>query len=213
MFNSLTWHPGINNAFCPTHERPPAAKCNCGFNAYHSLSLAKRHHRNYPAKDNVLLGAIAGRGQTQVHHQGFRCQQAQVLAFLAPRKYHGRYQIVAATFKVPLFSSARKFKRYVNKLVAPAPAIIKPDGPNFRQHLHKEMIEEYKLTAIAGLGSAAITYSLITLFWPFPDLSADGLLPEILTLLLKILILVTVTFNVTLFSHQFCQRANSNSML
>jgi len=84
------WEPGSNDATCNKHEhQAPAPDCKCGFNAHHQLRGAIeeaehwRHHNKRSDKVQILvIGAIAGKGQVELHRSGFRCQSAQILALL-----------------------------------------------------------------------------------------------------------------------------------
>lgn len=82
LFQGAPWRPGTNLAYCNTSEikahTPPGPDCHCGFNVYHALESAEAEAAKY--RELLVVGAIAGKGEIQVHKDGFRCEQAQVLA-------------------------------------------------------------------------------------------------------------------------------------
>jgi len=63
----------------------------CGFNAYHDLGSALADAKAFMStptakllrSGSLVVGMIAGRGDVEIHKDGFRCEKAQILA-LAP---------------------------------------------------------------------------------------------------------------------------------
>ncbi len=75
------WHDGVNEAACNFNRQhwPPVLACGCGFWGYfehtpHDLGLG-----GVP-----VTGAIEGFGHTLIGNDGFRCQQARIVALHVP---------------------------------------------------------------------------------------------------------------------------------
>src|SRR5688572_5139919 len=73
----VVWLPGVNQAYCiGGPHRAPAQGCHCGFNAWHDPQP------DY--EEGYLQGAIAARGHLEVHYDGFRAEQAKIIALYCP---------------------------------------------------------------------------------------------------------------------------------
>jgi len=122
------WVPGVNVASCDALRQEmqvdhqiPALYCECGFYAWHRPTML-------PASPWRLTGAIAARGGLQVHAQGFRAGEAQVIGLLRPQKGHGEQvpveqaHRVAATYSVPLFDDLQQLQAHAQRYAAVIPA-------------------------------------------------------------------------------------------
>jgi hypothetical protein len=74
------WHPGTNVGYCSEHTEPEQ-ECQCGLYAYHSLGDALDL-----TVDGDLVGVVAARGALQVHAEGFRSEQAVIIALAIPHR-------------------------------------------------------------------------------------------------------------------------------
>lgn len=137
------WKPGINRSFCWV-KNPDSADltvphdgglCHCGFNAFFELNKAVC---SYTAPDSVI-GAVAGAGKVQIHEEGFRSEEAQVIALcfvpgnsvikkyfdefipgsfcvteesICGKRDHGLIQKAADKYGVPLFDSLEDMFRF-----------------------------------------------------------------------------------------------------
>jgi len=142
-----SWRSDANLAYCQRHPHlAPATGCDCGFNAYHDLTSATKKF-NGPIDgfldddEYMIIGAVAGRGQLEIHHHGFRSEQAQVLALYVPDNYDtscSRYQRackkVAAKYGVPLFKDKKRLQAYLEELpVQKVPDEQRPARPEPEQ--------------------------------------------------------------------------------
>lgn len=110
--NHSVWQPGINTAKCHRYNHlAPASGCHCGFNAWYSLRKA---NKNY---NGIIIGAIAGAGRVELHYDGFRSSQAQIIALLvAPYRSATSLKFVEEIgdkYNVPVFENKKDFKRFV----------------------------------------------------------------------------------------------------
>lgn len=123
---NYSWHHGINYAECyrslntglePCLSIPgPSSACACGFNAWYSLRLLLKEVKTKQVKSDLVLGAIAGAGDFQLHSKGFRSEQAQILAFYVTECYRTAPAIQAAEkLGVPVFLNAEELEEYVSR--------------------------------------------------------------------------------------------------
>ena len=141
FFRNYSWSQGSNSADCSYGHTAPDPDCYCGFNAFYSLKEAQRyindqlHHEaetNFYCGD-VIIGAIAGKGAMELHKQGFRCQEAQILGLVrlkVDNRSIGKAKILYAEmrshrqqafeladrYQVPLYQDGDKLKTAINGL-------------------------------------------------------------------------------------------------
>lgn len=90
LLSSVTanyWRPGINIAHCAQHVAPQE-DCGCGLYAYYDLRSAEKRRYlafglNYVGA-KLMAGAVACRGQSWLHHDGLRAEEAVILALAIP---------------------------------------------------------------------------------------------------------------------------------
>ena len=114
------WEPGLNHANCHMGHEAPARDCHCGFNAYYCLE---------DTTYGGVCGAIAGAGKVELHGDGFRSSEAQIIALLAvaPNKYNSyssyyskdELKEIEATYGVPVFTDKKEFLKYVRTKAKP----------------------------------------------------------------------------------------------
>jgi hypothetical protein len=77
----VMWRHGDNTAYCGRGflHHAPDADCECGWYAYHDLAHAVQHAETFGVHA-VVVAMVAGRGETLIHHDGFRCACATILA-------------------------------------------------------------------------------------------------------------------------------------
>jgi len=133
-YTFFEWQPEVSKASCQNGHKAPHAQCSCGFHAYHELGSAL----SLPLGRPGIVGAIAGRGQAQVHASGFRCAEAQVLALLEPEEqaepWMGRLTWVsrrrakqlARRYRVPLFASTGDLLAYCRQIACGIPSTLRP---------------------------------------------------------------------------------------
>jgi len=138
------WQPGVNRASCHPGgmvrpyeatvdgHQAPGAKCHCGFNAYHRLDRAyetawnyielgydTRGPRTYVREYTIALGAIAGRGSVQIHQQGFRAAEAQILALSLVHEDQPLHELVEAAalrYRVPLVETPLHLSKQIGAI-------------------------------------------------------------------------------------------------
>lgn len=95
-FGDGAWQVGVTRAEC-TRGCPSIPNtvwddsdihcCRCGLHAYHSMDhlLARqRPHVTLLARGELVIGIVAGKGNMQIHEDGWRAEKAQILGLLAP---------------------------------------------------------------------------------------------------------------------------------
>ncbi len=71
---------------------PPTRRCSCG--------LYARHDPPFVPGAGWVLGAVVAWGRLEVHHDGFRAEQARVVAFAAPEAHDEPLDALAAAYGV-----------------------------------------------------------------------------------------------------------------
>jgi hypothetical protein len=118
------WQPGPNRAECLRRAHwAPAQGCNCGWNAYHSLSSVS-------VLPGQIAGAIQAGGLVHVHYHGFRAERAEIVALLKPEDWPEEAKQLADHYNVPLFDSAKELKDYLKPMaVYSIPETARPKKP------------------------------------------------------------------------------------
>jgi len=145
------WEPGVNQAEClakitSVSHPAPDPDCDCGFNAYHKLKTARLHllpdpRGNRPRAE--IIGAVAGRGNIEVHHAGWRAGEAQIIGLLDMGK-KSRSRMIADRYQVPLFPTGAELEKHARRLAAAVPEDLLPPG----ETLTKAQVQAAK--AVAG---------------------------------------------------------------
>ena len=122
MFSSaVPWNPGVNQARCYHWHSAPGPNCLCGLNAYYTLGEAVKQAHLRPAwsRGRSIIGVVAGKGAVRLHRQGFRCQEAQVLALYTPKgKSRPEQQItkISEKYQVQVYESGKQLQEAVSQL-------------------------------------------------------------------------------------------------
>ena len=108
------WNKGINIAECH-HDLPcsesPGKECHCGFNAWNNWEDNEESHYD------GITGFVAGAGRVEVHPQGFRSSEAQILAlFMSKKDYLRCGDKFCSYYGVPVFVNKIKFLKYCENL-------------------------------------------------------------------------------------------------
>jgi len=123
-FDSSPWQPGENHSICCFHAHTESITgCQCGFYAYHSLTRAAFARATSPRNHPVVIGAVAGRGSSQIYHHGWRALEAQVIALY---RYQPEADEVSSRYRVPLFTSDQELEQSVYPEVCLAPSSLIP---------------------------------------------------------------------------------------
>jgi len=177
LFQGAAWRPGHNLAYCHSAgHTAPADDCHCGFNAYYQLEDACEWVRH---SKRVVIGLIAAKGRLQAHHNGFRAEEAQVLALWLPAaskhdllNWQGKR--LAARYQVPLVSSAELQALASNYQIPAVPVSLRPQAEE-----DSEIIQPLKQTLTSRLQTnerSSVHNLLIYLFFALACLSALGFL-------------------------------------
>lgn len=141
-------HPAARGA--PRIHSAPHQRCACGIYAYHQLQ--------YVVPSNYcLIGAVAARGDVQLHQDGWRAAEVQVLAFYHPRNRPGDWQLAlnaAEQFQIPLFVDQQQFLDFVNKVARPA-------SPTAVPRLNKATTLIDSFSSMSGLAIFAVVFYLL----------------------------------------------------
>jgi hypothetical protein len=156
------WRPGVNLAVCRWHDHPHS-DCGCGLYACHELSDVVSFSGEAP-----MIGAIAARGHIESHTDGFRAEEAVIVALAtnsADPQLQARAVLVAAYYQVPLVA-ADELVAIAARYGAPVPRNQRPE-PSSRQSADADPCPRRPgllLTGIAFIVSCQIT--LVTSNWP-----------------------------------------------
>src|SRR5690606_9017728 len=78
------WQRGVTFATCTqneAHHHRAVKSCECGLHAHHTLVGAGQVRARTPEVNSfIVIGAVAGAYEVQVHHDGWRAAEAQILA-------------------------------------------------------------------------------------------------------------------------------------
>jgi hypothetical protein len=126
----IRWDPGENEAAClgrrgmlgwkssraPHPRGSPAAGCECGFYALHSLpelneepgrSIWEIDADTSGGRHGLVLGVVEGYGRALIGTAGWRARFGRVLALfrgvVAPDLHRGRLDDIAVRYQVPLY--------------------------------------------------------------------------------------------------------------
>lgn len=113
-----TWAPGIHKAQCLSKEYPrcsdsPGEYCDCGIYAYHHFWFPRITDCN--KNDITVAAAVAGKGKTFIHHDGWRTEEAQILCFYKNTidEYNDNMiQTLSEQHEVPWFKTPEKFENF-----------------------------------------------------------------------------------------------------
>ena len=129
------WTPGITTASCANertgHEGRAAQDCHCGLHAYHSLQGAGFIRSRTPAvRSFIVIGAVAGGREVQVHYDGWRAAEAQVLGLWYDFSKHVRsIELLAQHYGVSTFRNVAELEERLPDYVAEIPMSSRPPKP------------------------------------------------------------------------------------
>lgn len=109
------WNPGVNVASCTNtlqHRDVPQEGCHCGFWCLDDLAKAKRRiakELDFINTDHVI-GSVVGMGKCIRHSDGWRMEQAMVVAFVDPVMLVNDAFLVVEKDKSTLFEYAAVLK-------------------------------------------------------------------------------------------------------
>jgi len=178
------WQPGTNTADCVFYRhRAPAADCKCGFNAHHqiggALTEAAAWYQEWEQchDDSVVLviGAIAARGEAQVHHHGFRSEEAQILGLTTIGEVPAITELAetAAYYQVPVYTGTYQLvqacRRSSNDHLSAAPKDMIPPTPDEHgsgdgRYPWSWMCKAYQCAFGARIGIVLLASFLFTVF-------------------------------------------------
>ena len=107
--SDIPWQPGLNHASgCSGSHTSPGPNCHCGFNGWYRMPDNKTSHYK------GITGAFAGAGRVQMHKDGFRSSEAQILALLASRQSQADGLAgIADKYGIPVFTDEQEFYDFV----------------------------------------------------------------------------------------------------
>lgn len=107
----------VNQACCKkTSHQAPKQDCSCGLHAFYHLSDATRYVEDLFDVDRSIVGVVAAQGNTQMHKEGFRAQQMQILGFYLYKHQKYLKKSLENAFHVKIFLSSEDMLNYVNAL-------------------------------------------------------------------------------------------------
>lgn len=168
----VAWEPGVNQARCtrnPEHQ-PPMKRCRCGIYSFHRPQGAQDRQR----RCGGVIGAIAGRGQVQLTHDGVIVQEAQILGLCrsgARSAEAEQLDRVANAYQVPLFDSIGELEEHAERFAAPAPEQAIPPPISVQQRWHYLWLTPVILLLAFLVGSSIwveFTMSASALWWLHP---------------------------------------------
>lgn len=86
-------------------HRSPDPDCHCGFNAWFDIGKAERNYQG-------VIGAVAGAGKTELHNEGFRSSEAQILCLFSEER-SAELEKISKKYGVPVFSDRQEFLDYL----------------------------------------------------------------------------------------------------
>lgn len=144
----VAWKPGINRARCvkvldkkEPHGKIPANDCDCGWHAFHEIHSLLIMYVNTKF-DVHWHGAIAGSGRVEIHSEGWRSEEAQLIALYCHiNKYVSQeekevcreeIESVSKYYQVPVFENLKEFYDYIysEKVLNSAEKIPKKERPS-----------------------------------------------------------------------------------
>ena len=110
-----TWRPGVNLAYCQGNEHvAPDSGCGCGFNAYYSLESLNRLTRD------TVIGAIAAKGDVELHKRGFRCESAQIIGLvdldIGDAIYSRKIARASERYQVPVYENGPALEEALSEI-------------------------------------------------------------------------------------------------
>ena len=131
LFEGPAWRPGKNLAYCQkAAHRAPALDCHCGFNAYHDLKdayqEAQASQRNLK---NLVIGAVLAKGHLEIHHSGFRAEEAQVIGLWSPQGQSEQLQALSVYYQVSVFATSQALEASASSLGEAVSTSLRPLKP------------------------------------------------------------------------------------
>lgn len=109
MRQEIIWDGPLQTAGCYklkadwSAHKAPHPDCSCGLYAYDSPEIWESGWRRSPIWD-LVIGAVAGSGETMIHDQGFRSERMQIIGLLRPPGWFSVNQL-ESRYQVPLADS------------------------------------------------------------------------------------------------------------
>ena len=137
IVDDFYWTSGSNHASCckdPQHQ-PPEPECECGFYADHELAGSHQVFKTLEelgaVSEPLLLVAVAGRGNVQVHANGWRSEEMQILALhrAVGKVLQEEFLDLQALYGIPLAESDQELERLTRGMARPADADLRPELP------------------------------------------------------------------------------------
>jgi hypothetical protein len=146
------WRPGINYAYCPEHSSVNAA-CQCGLYAFHEQEQAEAVSAALPGLS--VIGTLAARGQLQVHHDGFRADEAVITALALPPGVRSKTaqlhaKRMADHYQVPLVS-ADQLADCGRRFASAVPSLDRPQQGTAHSINRKSLFTDAAITSLIGL--------------------------------------------------------------
>ena len=119
------WSSGVHKAKCLSSEYPrclnsPGEYCDCGIYAYHDFWFPRTTDCN--KNDIKVAAAVAGKGKTFVHHDGWRSEEVQILCFYKNTEddYNDEMiRYISEQHGVPSFKDPEKFEKFARRYAMP----------------------------------------------------------------------------------------------
>lgn len=155
------WRPGVTVSSCGQGHLYPVGNCGCGLYAYHTQADMQSMRLRQRYRGAAIMGVVLGRGQCEIHENGWRAEEATIVA-IAPvtAKYQQQAQKIAERYGVPCVSSDQ------------LQTVADQYGQPFRESLPKPVKQTAGVvpiwqrrwkTARPALTATAITAPLITI--------------------------------------------------
>jgi len=160
LFSPYVWKDGINVASCdqklatytggkgaPTVHEAPHSECVCGFYAYHDYQLALTRVTKSNCL-NLVVAAVAAKGQLEIHTAGWRAAEVQLLAL---SDVADRYHQLQERYRIPLLET-EQFLSWVSKSVAkPVPQSLRPQAAHVTTLSSDKIFKDTLLDTVTSL--------------------------------------------------------------
>jgi len=202
------WLPGVNSAVCgngaSAFHSAPTKNCGCGFNLYHEFDDAFLQAAQCQGRsDQLLIGVVAGRGAVEIHRDGLRVAEAQILCFLDVLSTDELViSEISEIYQVPVFKRGKDMEDFLTAL-GEGDTAPKPVAPELRPCLSKREQRAINYKRIINTSYLTTTLALIALAGL--QLIAPPLLTLTLTLqetaLIMVIIAVASAVSIAVIEH------------
>jgi hypothetical protein len=105
-----TEFPGVT-----TCDRSPDERCSCGFYAFTDYRSEELENNYAFSQLDIVTGAIRGFGRTLLGERGFRCEKAEMIAFIKPAGPRQRLETLKRLYPdVPIVPDRDALKAFVS---------------------------------------------------------------------------------------------------